>query len=204
MILIFIAYEAYTPAGPLIPISLVNNLQFMLFVWFACVGGMLYYALGIVWPTTVATLFTTDLMHQSYLTLAQTGENQLGNVLCGLAFTSIGRVKYQLMIASVICTTFIGALAATTRDTQSISIAFVIIGTVACGFIEAIPIVSSLFTTKPEDIGLSVGTLGAIRGSAGAIATAIYSSILNNKDTPLSAEKIPVTVLDAGLPRSSL
>jgi hypothetical protein len=79
------------------------------------------------------------------------------------------------------------------------SIAFVIIGTVACGFIEVIPIVSSPFTTKPEDIGLSVGSLGAIRGSAGAIATAIYLSILNNKDTTLSAEKIPVAVLDAGL-----
>jgi MFS family permease len=102
MIIIFVAYEAYVPADPLIPISLVKNLQFTLFVWFACVGGMLYYALGIVWPTTVATLFTTDLMHQGYLTLAQTGGNQFGNVLCGLAFASIGRVKYQLMIASVI------------------------------------------------------------------------------------------------------
>jgi hypothetical protein len=101
-------------------------------------------------------------------------------------------------------TTFIGALAATTRDTQSMSIAFVIIGTVACGFIEVIPIVSSPFTTKPEDIGLYVGTLGAIRGSAGAIATAICLSILNNKDTTLSVEKIPVAVLDAGLPQSSL
>jgi hypothetical protein len=100
MILIFIAYEAYIPADPLIPISLIKNGQFMLFVWFACVGGMLYYALGIVWPTTVATLFTTDLLKQGWLTIAQTGGNQLGNVLCGLAFGSIGRVKYQLIYRS--------------------------------------------------------------------------------------------------------
>ena len=204
MILVFIAYEAYIPADPLIPISLIKNGQFMLFVWFACVGGMLYYALGIVWPTTVATLFTTDLLKQGWLTIAQTGGNQLGNVLCGLAFGSIGRVKYQLMIASVVCTAFIGALAATTKDTQAMSVAFVILGTIACGFIEVIPIVGSPFTTKPEDIGLAVGALGAIRASSGAIATAIYLSILTNKDATLSAEKIPIAVLQAGLPESSL
>jgi hypothetical protein len=83
------------------------------------------------------------------------------------------------------------------RDTQSMSVAFVIIGTIAYGFIKVIPIVSSPFTTKPEDIGLSVGALEAIHGPARAIATAIYLSILINKDTTLSAEKIPVAVLNA-------
>lgn len=204
MILIFVTYEAFVPADPLIPTSLLRNGQFMLFVWFACVGGMLYYAIGIIWPTTVATLFTTDPIYQGWLTMASTGGNQLGNVCCGLAFFRIGSVKYQLIIASILCTTFIGALSATTRDTQSMSVAFTIIGTWACGFIEVIPIISSPFTNKPEDIGLAVGALGAIRASAGAIATAIYLSILNNKDKSLSAELIPAAVLKAGLPQSSI
>ncbi|KAI9735366.1 MAG: hypothetical protein M1818_006561 [Claussenomyces sp. TS43310] len=204
LIIAFVLYEAYIPSDPLIPLFLLKNTQFMLFIWFACVGGMLYYALGVVWPTTVATLFTSDLIHQGWLTIASTGGNQLGNVCCGIAFSTIGRVRYQLIAASIICTAFLGALASTTQHTQGRSLAFTIIGTCACGFMEVIPIVSSPLTTRPEDIGLAVGTLGAIRASAGAIATAIYLSILTNKDNSMSAIEIPPAVQAAGLPPSSL
>jgi len=200
----FVFYEAYVPSDPLIPTSLLKNLQFMMFTACACVGGMIYYALGVVWPSTVATLFTTDLIHQGWLSVSATAGNQLGNICCGIAFASIGRVRYQLIAASILMTAFIGSIASTTQYSQTRSVVLSIFGTFFAGFVEVIPIVAIPFTTAPEDIGLAIGVMGAIRGSAGAIATAIYVSILTNKDNTLSARYIPPAVLKAGLPESSL
>jgi len=204
IIVALVFYEAYVPSDPLIPVSLLRNVQFMMFVVCACIGGMIYYALGIVWPQTVSYLYTTDLIHQGWLSVSATGGNQLGNICCGLAFATIGHVRYQLIVATICMTAFVAALASTTQHTQSGSIALSIIGTFFAGFVEVIPIVSIPFTVKPEDIGLSIGVMGAIRASAGAIATAVYVSILNNRNSSLSAKYIPKAVLEAGLPKSSL
>jgi len=199
-----VVYEAFIPADPLIPVSLLKNVQFMMFVVCACIGGMIYYALGIVWPQTVAALWTQDLLYQGWLSVSATGGNQLGNICCGLAFASIGRVRYQLIFASVCMTAFVASLASTTQHTQNRSIALSIVGTFFAGFVEVIPIISIPFTLAPEDIGLGIGVMGALRGSAGAIATAVYVSILTNRNTSLSAKLIPKAVLGAGLPASSL
>jgi MFS family permease len=197
-------YEAYVPSDPLIPVSLLKNLQFMLYVAVACVGGMIYYSLGVMWPLIVSDLFTTDLVYQGWLSMSTAGGNTLGNVCCGLAFVYIGRIKYQLIIAATIMTALVGSLSSTTQHTQTQSVIISVIGTFFAGFVEGIPNIAAPYTTKPEDIGLAIGVLSAIRNSFGGVAVAIYTAILSSKSASLSAKYIPKAVLDAGLPASSL
>lgn len=204
MIAALVCYEAFVPSDPLIPISLLKNIQFIMFVGVACVGSMIYYSLGIVWPSIVATLFTTDLIYQGWLATSVTAGTLLGNICCGFTFASIGKVRFQLIFSAVVMTAFIGGMASTTQYSQTRSVIFSVIGTFFAGFVEVIPIIAIPFATKPEDIGLAIGVMGAIRASAGAIATAVYVSILSNKDRSLSAKYIPAAVIDAGLPKSSL
>lgn len=57
---------------------------------------------------------------------------------------------------------------------------------------------------EAQDIGLATGVLGSIRGMAGAIAQALYVSILTNKATAYLTKFVPPAALNAGLPAKSL
>ncbi|KAH0829685.1 hypothetical protein AYO21_11700 [Fonsecaea monophora] len=199
-----VVYEAYVPKHPLIPLSLLRNRQFLLFLVAGCSGGMIYYSMGIMWPLIVSELFTTDLVRQGWLAMSSTGGNTLGNVLCGLFYVMFRRIKWQLLIATIGMTAFIGAMASTTQYSQTKSIVISIIGTIFAGFVEGIPTISVPYTTNAEDIGLAVGVFQSIRVCAGSIAIDVYTSILSSRTASLEAKNIPKAALGAGLPASSL
>lgn len=57
---------------------------------------------------------------------------------------------------------------------------------------------------EPQDIGLATGVLGSIRSMGGAIATALYSSVLANEvDKNLPKYVVPAAT-GTGLPESSV
>lgn len=57
---------------------------------------------------------------------------------------------------------------------------------------------------EAQDIGLATGILGSIRGFGGAIAQALYSSVLNNELSKKLPEHVIPAATSAGLPQSSL
>lgn len=57
---------------------------------------------------------------------------------------------------------------------------------------------------EPQDIGLATGVLGSIRALGGAVAQALYVSILTNKVTKFIPENVVPAATGAGLPASSL
>jgi hypothetical protein len=57
---------------------------------------------------------------------------------------------------------------------------------------------------EADDLGLVGGVLGAIRSSAGAIATAMYSSILASESSKYLPQYVGPAVTSAGLPESSV
>lgn len=52
---------------------------------------------------------------------------------------------------------------------------------------------------EAQDIGLATGVLGSIRGMGGAIAQALYVSVLNNEATKALAKNVPAAAEGAGL-----
>ncbi|OAL34181.1 hypothetical protein AYO20_06636 [Fonsecaea nubica] len=178
LLVAFVVYESYVPSDPFVPLWLLKNTQFMLLTVIACVGGMLYYPLNIVWPTATAALWTDDLIYQGWLTMAFVGGNTLGDIVCCAIFARIGRIRYQLMFFTTVVTALIGSLASTTQHSKDRSMVLVTLGTIACGCVEMIPITSITFTVQPEDIGMAIGTQGAIRSPSAVTAAGLPASSL--------------------------
>lgn len=57
---------------------------------------------------------------------------------------------------------------------------------------------------EPQDIGLATGILGSVRSAGGAIAQALYVSVLDNKVKMYLPEYVTPAAIAAGLPSSSL
>lgn len=57
---------------------------------------------------------------------------------------------------------------------------------------------------EPQDIGLATGVLGSIRSLGGAIATALYSSVLANELAKNLPRYVVPAATGAGLPESSV
>lgn len=160
--------------------------------------------MAILFPGIVAVLFTTDVIYDGCLSKSVTAPSSLGNILTMTAFTLFGKFKPQLIVGAVIIARFVGAMASTTQYTKNRSVVLAVIGIFRVDIVEDLCSVAVGFTIPAKDIGLAVRVFSGLRACAGAIALDIYSSILSNKDTTLSAQYIPTAALDAGLPEATL
>ena len=57
---------------------------------------------------------------------------------------------------------------------------------------------------EPQDIGLAAGVLGSLRALGGAVAQAVYVSVLNNEVAKNIPKYVGAAATAAGLPESSL
>lgn len=186
------------------PPRLFTNIGYVAIVVAACIGAMVYYSMTIVWPTLITTVYTSDVIAVGWQSSVVGGGILLGQLVGGFALSYLPKVKWQCIILSVLSTAFVGSLAALGPDTH----AFVItIGTLGCfviGWIDNITFPGVTLVIEPQDIGLATGVLGSIRALGGAVAQAIYVSILTNKSTQFIPEMVTPAATGAGLPASSL
>lgn len=114
------------------------------------------------------------------------------------------RVKLQTVIASVLAAAFVASLASVSPDLHVATLTLGVLATVAVGFNEniAYPGVTLIFDAC--DIGLASGALGSIRAMGGAIAQALYVSILNNRLAQNIETRVVPAAIEAGLPGSSV
>jgi hypothetical protein len=99
---------------------------------------------------------------------------------------------------------FTSSLAALTPDTKNMGVAFTIIGPFFVGFIELASLALAPLFCKASDIGLASGLLASIRSAGGAIAVAVYSTILSNRLTTTIPAAVVPAATDAGLPASKV
>lgn len=109
-----------------------------------------------------------------------------------------------MTVASIVCVSFVAAVAASNAGTKSRTTALLLIGTIGAGYIENLTLSTTAYLWDPADIGLVTGVLGAIRTAISAIATSMYSSILTTESGKYIPRYVTPAVIDAGLPQSSL
>jgi hypothetical protein len=158
----------------------------------------------VIWPTMISSLFTTDIKKTGWLSCAVGGGLLLGQILGGAGVRYVPRMKIQMTAASVICVAFVAAVSASNAGTEKQTTALLLIGTIGAGYIENLTLSSTAYLWDPADIGLVTGVLGAIRTGISAIATSLYSSILNTESAKYIPEYVTPAALEAGLPESSL
>ncbi|KAF4996845.1 hypothetical protein FDECE_12281 [Fusarium decemcellulare] len=201
----FVIYEAYfCKTQPLMPPRMFKKLSFVAIITCATIGSMVYYSLTVLWPTLLGTLYTTNSTEIGWQSSVVGGGILLGQAVAGLCLSYVPKVKWQVIIASAISHAFMTSLTSISVDRWAATIA---IGTIVCtaiGFVENITFPGVTLIWEAQDIGLATGILGSIRGFGGAIAQALYVSVLNNELAKKIPENVVPAALGAGLPESSL
>ncbi|CRK15078.1 hypothetical protein BN1723_010508 [Verticillium longisporum] len=166
------------------PPRMFKNIGFDAIVVVATIGSMVYYSLTVLWPVIIGTMYTTDSMKIGWQSSVVGGGVLLGQTIAGFCISYVPKIKYQCIIAATISLAFMTSMVAISPDRWAVTIAT---GTIVC-----------------VDIGLATGILGSIRGLGGAIAQALYGSVLNNELGKKLPELVVPAATQAGLPETSL
>ncbi|KAF1981886.1 fungal trichothecene efflux pump [Aulographum hederae CBS 113979] len=204
-LIFFGVYETYIYKGQaLMPLRLFKNVGYVAIVGIACVGAMIYYSLTVLWPTIISTVYTTDVKAIGWQSSVIGGGILLGQILGGLAISYVPKVKYQTITASVLGAAFVAALASLSPDRHAATIILGVLGCVAIGFVDNISFPGVTLVWEAQDIGLATGVLGSIRAVGGAVAQALYVSVLTTKVGENLPAYVSPAAVSAGLPESSL
>jgi hypothetical protein len=167
---------------------------------------MIYYSMTVLWPTIIGTVYTTNVLAIGWQSSVVGGGVLLGQTLGGLAISFVPKVKYQTVIAACLSFAFVSSLSSISQGDSGHS-AFIALGVLACvsiGFVDNITFPGVTLVIEPQDIGLATGVLGSIRAAGGAIAQALYVSVLDNKIAAYLPANVAPAAVKAGLPESSL
>ncbi|PNH38164.1 hypothetical protein VD0004_g8640 [Verticillium dahliae] len=201
----FVVYEGYfCKKQPLMPPRMFKNIGFDAIVVVATIGSMVYYSLTVLWPVIIGTMYTTDSMKIGWQSSVVGGGVLLGQTIAGFCISYVPKVKYQCIIAATISLAFMTSMVVISPDRWAVTIATGTIVCVAIGFIENISFPGVTLVWEAQDIGLATGILGSIRGLGGAIAQALYGSVLNNELGKKLPELVVPAATQAGLPETSL
>lgn len=126
-----------------------------------------------------------------------------GGILAGQIAGRFGlrhlpRMKYQMLVASLILVAFVSAIASSTEYTRTRTLIFLLVGAPAAGYVENLTLSTMALVWEPEDIGLVSGVLATIRTAAGSVAIALYSSLLSNGLTKYLLEYVTNAAIGLG------
>ncbi|CAK7200733.1 hypothetical protein SEUCBS139899_003432 [Sporothrix eucalyptigena] len=204
-VFIFVVWEVYfCTVQPLMPPRLFHNTGFVGIVIVASIGSMIYYSMTVLWPTIISTLYTTNSIEIGWQSSVVGGGILLGQFFGGIALCFLPGVKYQAIVASAIAMACITPLSALTVNTHTMCIVLGVIGLTCIGYIECVSLAGVTLVHASQDIGLATGVMGSIRSLGGAVATAMYASVLENKLAVNIPRYVGSAATAAGLPNTSL
>lgn len=124
----------------------------------------------------------------------------VGEIIGGSIAHKVGKSKIQVMVAMTTGTALIAAMAACTPDTATTAIVLSLLGTTAIGYNEAIALpVCTLCIPDQENIGQAAGLAGSARSAISSVATAIYSTVLADRQAQTIGSQIPSALINAGV-----
>lgn len=154
------------------------------------VGGMQYYSNATLWNRLSQLIYASDEISKGLYAEVL----PLGTIIGGIivAFSKvIGHQRWVIMFAVALQTACVGAMATSTMDnpTKSIILTVIISTCTSVNLLNGMVLVGFGIVYQ-EDIGTAAGLAGTSRLLAGAVATAIFSNVTNNK----YAATLPIAV----------
>jgi hypothetical protein len=141
---------------------------------------MIYHSMTIIWSTIIGTVYSADILTIGWQSSVVGGGVLFGQIPGVFALSYIPRVKYQMIIASLLAFAFVTSLASISQMNHAAFIALGILGCTGIGFVDNITFPGVTLVVEPQDIGLAGGVLGSLCACSGAIAQALYVSVLQN------------------------
>ncbi|KAL4804326.1 fungal trichothecene efflux pump [Aspergillus unguis] len=188
---------------PLVPVYLLKNRNYDVLMACSTLGSMIFYALSVIWPQQIEVLFNASADDIGWISCTINGGAIAGALVGTITVKLIGHIKWQLVVACIVFTTFTGAMAAVTPSTKTMAILFSLISSMGIGYMEIITLVGGPLSVAAKDIGLASGLQFAVRTAFDSLADSIYVTILANKVAENMPKYIIPAVTAAGLSESS-
>lgn len=168
------------------------------------IGGMQYYSNATLWPRLSQLLYAGDEISKGLFASVL----PLGTIIGGIivSFSKyIGHQRWQVMFAVALQTACVGAMstATITNSVQSIVLTCIISCATSVNILNGMVLVGFGIVYQ-EDIGTAAGLAGTSRLLAGAIATAIFSNVTNNKYSSTLPATVHANVRSFNLPTDTL
>ncbi|KAF2477736.1 MFS general substrate transporter [Lindgomyces ingoldianus] len=199
-------YEAYgNMKEPLFPPRLFRAMRhFTVPMLVMAIGGMQYYSNATLWTRLSQLLYASDEISKGLYAEVL----PLGSVIGGIvvAFSKkIGHQRWQVFGAVALQTACVGAMSAATLDNpvRSIILTFFISLCTSINLLNGMVLVGFGIVYQ-EDIGTAAGLAGTSRLLAGAVATAIFSNVTNNKYANVLPGRVRANVSKYNLPTATL
>ncbi|KAF9886271.1 hypothetical protein FE257_011884 [Aspergillus nanangensis] len=195
-------YEAYADLKePLFPPRLFKAVRhFTMPMAVMAVGGMQYYSNATLWTRLSQLLYAGDEISKGLYAEVL----PLGTILGGIfvAFSKkIGHQRWQVFFAVALQTACVGAMSTASMDNPVKSIILTVIISMCSSLIILNGMVLVGFgIVYQEDIGTAAGLAGTSRLLAGAVATAIFSNVTNNKYAEILPKEVTANVSKFNLP----
>jgi hypothetical protein len=141
----------------------------------------------------------TDFRYQVILTLPANLGLCLGAGLLSFFGTAIGHWRWQLTGSVAVMVVFGALLALGTPERKGLVIALVFIEQIGFGWAQYLSIAFVQFGTDQVELGIAGGLAGVARFAGGAVAIAVYTTILTNVQTKSMLELVPAAATAAGL-----
>lgn len=195
-------YEAYyTLSAPLFPPRLFRALRhFTVPMLVMAIGGMQYYSNATLWPRLSQLIYATDEISKGLYAEVL----PLGTIIGGIivAFSKlIGHQRWVIMFAVALQTACVGAMSTSTMENpvKSIVLTVIISTCTSVNLLNGMVLVGFGIIYQ-EDIGTAAGLAGTSRLLAGAVATAIFGNVTNNKYGDLLPERVRSNLAPFDLP----
>ena len=171
------------------------------------VVNMFYYSSSILWPTMITVFYTdngADWKYGSLLSIVQGFAIVTGAALLSFFGSRLRHWHWQLTGSVFFMVVFGALLALGTPKRKGMMIAFLFLSQTGYGFAIYLSIAVSQMGVEHRDLGISGGLSGAMRFAGGAIAAAVYQSVLTNTVTKWTVKLVPPAAIAAGLPAGNV
>lgn len=149
-------------------------------------------------------MFTNDPIQIGITMIPSTFSGVLGGWILPSFVHKIKHVRYQIMLALVIQTTFTASYAAVVPHNKRAWMAMQLFGQSCFTWVTTLAYVSSGLFVPQEELGVSAGLLGTFRSAGGSVGNAIFSTIMTSVANRNLANNIAGAALMAGFPQSGL
>ncbi|GME43592.1 Trichothecene efflux pump protein [Neofusicoccum parvum] len=203
----FVIYECLVPESPIIPMRFFRDVR-----GFACINvmsavfGCINIAFFILWPSQVIHIFgsTGSWEQTAWMSCTVNFGIWAGIIIVGPLYHIIKHIRWQLVVATVWMSVFLGVITTANANQRAAAIAVSFLSCLPIGWGEVITMLLVQYLVDDRDLGAAFAVTSANRTILGCIFTSVFSAILTNKlPQELSAHLVP-RALDAGLDPSSI
>ncbi|KAJ4422128.1 hypothetical protein N0V82_003211 [Gnomoniopsis sp. IMI 355080] len=192
-------YDFTMAKNPIFPFHLFAMFrEFTVYLVVLFISGMVWQAITTLAPQGLLFMFTNDPIEIGKVMIPSTMAGILGGWVMPSFVHIFKHIKYQIIFALVMQTTFTGAYAAVVPTNRWAWTIMQLFGQSCFTWVTTLSYVASGLFVPVEELGVSAGLLGTFRSAGGSVGNAVFSTILTAVVNKNLGNNIAAAAIGAG------